>query len=289
MAGATLCIIGGSPRSGTRNFTDLANAHPNIKLFGEVGNRALALTNDAMAELEGYHAGEVAHRAARGKAKTARRYNPHELTLSLLAMYAKTPVTPYNPRSFESGVVGFKTPQIERQWSVLTRMFEGFASPKNFFFCMRNVDQNYLSLHSCGWRKDFAEYSARLIPLLRAVLEFKTWSEEHDEEWRIKVLHLDDYLASPEKVDWLSDKFFGVIAPRTSRRNIDRFISSVTNRNSTERLTGEERRKVLTDEERRAIESASEISDLLASLNTTFGVNIAMLTESSPEKKSQSA
>lgn len=286
MAGATLCIIGGSPRSGTRNFTDLANAHSQISLFGEVGNRALTATNEAMAELEAYHAGEIAVRAAKGKNARARKYAPHEMLLSLLAMHAKTPVTPFNPESFEEGVVGFKTPQIERQWRVFTRMLDGFNSPKTFFFCMRNIDQNYLSLHSCGWRKDFSEYSTRLKPLFESLLEFKRWNDSGDGEWRINVLHLDDYLASDDKPAWLSKKFFGVIAPETSNSEIDDFIGSVTNRNSTERLTGEERRKSLTDEERSAIRNAGDVRRLLEQINETFDVNIGMLSENTASTKS---
>lgn len=282
---ATLCIIGGSPRSGTRNFADLANAHSEVRLFGEIGVHALASANDALAELQAYHKSEHARRAPKGR-NTIQGFRDHEMALALLAMYAKSPAAPYNPNSFSSGVVGFKCPQIERRWRVLVDMFRGFEKPKHFFFCMRNLDENYLSLHSRGWRSNLGDYFNRLKPALEALLEFREWSVLQDEEWKISVLHLNDYLSSTDRADWLGERLFGHIAPGTSNKRINKFVAATTNRNATLAVTGEDRRRFLTEAERKTLEAAEDMRELLQKVNEIFDVNIGMLSENTASTKS---
>ncbi len=268
---ARLCIVGGYQRSGTRNFADLCNAHPEISLFGEVGLRAFPPIRKRLKELAAYH--EATRQS--GAVNFAKR--KHLIALSLLAMHANKPRIGFSELDFKKGLVGFKTPRIEWEWQQLSKMFDTLSEPKVFFYCCRTPEEVYLSTATLGWTKNVSGFARDLKLSLQKVLEFQAWSKKSSRQWLVRPLHLNAYIQSTDKARWLADNLFCYVAPETGLEEIAQFISETDNRNSTLRAIGQERRTTLTPEERAEFESDRELEELLDQLNSTFDLNVRLL------------
>lgn len=268
---ASLCIIGGYQRSGTRNFADLCNAHPDISLLGEVGLRAFPPIRKRLTDLAEYH------RATRatGPEKFARR--KHLLALSLLAMHANRPRIGFSEKDFKRGVVGLKTPRIEWEWQQLTEMFDTLSEPKIFFYCCRTPQEVYLSTATLGWTKHASGFLRDFKRSLKSVLEFEEWSRRGDHGWVVRPLHLNAYIASSAKAQWLADNLFRFVAPDSALEEIEEFAARTRNRNATLRATGEDRRSVLTPKELAEFEADDELKTYLDRFNSTFALDVQVL------------
>ncbi|AZU04675.1 hypothetical protein X907_2154 [Glycocaulis alkaliphilus] len=273
-----LCIIGGSPRSGTRNFADLISAHPDTQLFGEVGHYALPKVKGALEEMAAYHAEETSRRTLRGRGRQ-KKFASHRVALTLTGMYAKSPQMPFNFNALTSRhVVGFKTPQIEKRWRLMNELYGEFENERHFFFCIRNLDQNFLSLHSRGWRKDVEEYVERLLPLLQSIVKFKAWNESKDGGWQIHLLHLNAFLDAASREDWLFDRVYRPLFGGDARQPAAQALASTSNRNSTLNVTGKPARSELTDEEQNFLTNSAELKEAVERFNAAFNTDLPILT-----------
>ena len=265
----TLCVIGGLPRGGTRNFADLASAHPDVRLFGEVHRNGVAAATRALKAVEKFQKASD----ARGQAAFLAR--KHHIALALLALHSKMP-KPYGSESGRySGVFGFKTPGIELQFDKVAALTEGFER-RVFFFCCRNLDDNYLSLASLGWRSDVGHYLRTVKKHLGAVLAMHELSQRNG-GWTVRPLYLDSYIASEDKAAWLIEHMFEPLGLPLTTGDVVGFIERTTNRNSTLSKTGQDRRQELTLEERRTFEKAADVESLLARFNAALGTNVRIL------------
>ncbi|KPP83274.1 MAG: hypothetical protein HLUCCA04_04120 [Oceanicaulis sp. HLUCCA04] len=273
-----LCIIGGSPRSGTRNFADLVSSHPDAQLFGEVGHYALPNVKRVLNEMSAYHAEEEERRTLRGRGRS-KNFTPHRVALTLTGMYAKSPQLPFNFNALTpTQVVGFKTPQIEKRWRLMHELYGGFENERYFFFCIRNLDQNFLSLHSRGWRKDVEEYVERLLPLLRSIVKFKTWNDKKGGGWHIHLLHLNAFIDSVSHEDWLFDRVYRPLFGDEAREAAAQAVANTGNRNSTLNVTGKPARAELTDEERHFLNKNADLRAAVERLNAAFRIDLPIIT-----------
>ena len=258
------------PRGGTRNFADLANAHPNISLFGELQGNALPAVAAAMEGLE------TVHNLGNPRGLERFQARKHHIALTLLALHSKNPRPHLDNDSYEAGVVGFKTPNIEKEFLNIDTLLAGFGERRVFFYCCRHLDQNYLSLKSLGWRENTEHYFRGIhFSLKNARKIYKAARKRKD--WKFHVLHLDSYIGSPDKANWLIDNLYGHLGVETDPLQVAGYVESTVNRNATERKIGSERRKALTQEEREEFENAHEIRKLLDEVNNEWGTSLRMV------------
>lgn len=272
-AAARLCIIGGLPRAGTRNLADLCNAHPEIRIHGEIRMReGLAGIQESLEMLEKYH---------RDSGRSYDKFMAERagIVMALYAMYSKAPGAAFGQSDLKSGVVGFKSPRIFNQWKRLVKLFGDFEAPRVAFFCCRNIDENYLSHHTLGWKTDPKSYLENLRNWLRHALEFGEWARGSRRGWEILPVHLNEYIASEDKGSWLVDRVYRHLVSGVTAEKAESYIAGTRNRNATLRAAGKPRREQLTDDERRAFEKAGETHALVRQLNELMGVDVKVFSD----------
>ena len=272
---SALCVVGGMPRGGTRNFADLANAHATVRLFGELQKNATRAAKKMSAMIANVH--EQGN--PRG-VKFLQGRRPH-IALTLLAMCAKNPQPFYGGHAASGGVLGFKKPKIERLFDEVDALLGALADRKVLYFCCRNLDQNYLSMHSLGWRENPEHYFRHIRKSLTAILEVSARSREGN-GWLVRPLYLDAYIRAENPAGWLVENLYGPLGLDVSEDAAKSYIDRTENRNATSRKEGVVRRKQLTDEERREFEAATEIRELVERVNVDFGIDLKMLGDVRP-------
>lgn len=272
---ARLCIIGGYQRSGTRNFADLCQAHSRVRLFGEVSRYAWPNVRATLKEIGDYH------KRTAGKREGRFERSRHMIALNILAMHAKTPTPGFNIEDFERCTVGFKTPRIEWFWKDLIDLFGSMNGRKVFLYSCRTVEEVFLSRASLGWSDNVQSFLAKLKNSLASILDFQEHLSRKDAGgWTIRALHLNSYIASEDRGRWLVDHLYSLVAPEVTADEAASYAAGTANRNATVKVTGQDRRRTLTSEEREEFEQDRELRDFLARFNETFSVQVRVFSGS---------
>lgn len=243
-----VCIVGGFPRAGTRQFTDILNKHSEIAVKGEYYPKLVRLLLKAF---EG--ADEVNENRW-----TNENYNKWRMrsALNAYAALSKGSNSPFDFKMLK--VAGFKSPRAELNFYELKKLI-GFNEVV-FFYCLRNVKDNFLSENST-FNVGVEDYVEKTIGSMRAAIDISEVSGV-----AFYILNLDDYISTEEKESWLNDNIFSRLnVSSLSEGDISNFLGKVKNTNATLNQ-GKVRRYELSDEEYKCIYENKE----LISLNKVF-------------------
>ncbi len=253
-----LCLIGGFPRSGTRQFLDILNRHPLFQMRGEIHRKLIVALDQLVQQAEDCHSGKWTE----ANFRKARR----ELILENIRLLGKGGASPRWPGKLEQYRIGFKMPYVELVKPSLDNLFKPEFEGIDFFYCTRGLEQNFLSQKSkLGIKKrKFITNTIASIDALREMAE--------DEFYRVRVLHLDEYIVSDNKPDWLRQNLFGFLGvDEVSDTDMASYASDTPNRNKT---PGDHRLKELKDSEFKAISENRELRERVEWLGSNHSINL---------------
>lgn len=254
------CLIGGFPRSGTRQFLDILNRHPEFRMRGEIHRELIVALDQLVQKAESCHAGKWTE----GNFRESRR----RLVLENIRLLGKGGSSRQWPNQLERYRIGFKMPYVEMVKPSLDHLLKPEFGGVDFFYCVRNLEQNFLSQKSkLGIRRQ--RFMSNTIASIDALAEMK-----QDDFYRIQVLHLDDYLASDDRADWLKTKLFDFLnVEGVTDQDLKSFASNTPNRNKT---PNKDRLTALKPVEKRVIFGNDTLLDRIAWLESTYSMNITM-------------
>ena len=140
-----ILIIGGFPRAGTRQFTDILNFHPNVDIRGEMHRAHFT----HLAKWLTYN--DKSH----GALGLKERYLQYRILTGLnsLVGMGRGENAPFTLEQFKNGFCGFKCPMVEVEWKRIKRILPRDVGnqelpnwePIRFLFCTRTISQAFLS------------------------------------------------------------------------------------------------------------------------------------------------
>lgn len=213
-----LVIIGGFPRAGTRNFADIMNFHDEFIIQGEIHTNVLRAISELFQAADISHFGKRTERAYLNRRAAA--------ALEIYRLMSKTNSDPIE-FDFSANFLGFKQPFIERQHKCLAAIFSRDHKECVFFFCLRNIFDNFLSLHS-AFNYTTDKYARALRQSISALKEM-----EQSSFFRVHPLWLDDYIETKRKADWLRLRVFEPVGICPSDEWLEECLGKTTNRNKT--------------------------------------------------------
>ncbi|SDI96726.1 hypothetical protein SAMN04487867_11920 [Vreelandella titanicae] len=255
------CFIGGLPRAGTRQFTDVINAHSACLIQGEFYPNSLKLVGKLLQQADVDHKGKYFDST----------YQRHR-TLGAMNMLSMISKSRYYDFDNSLSVVGFKSPRLELHKKTLDIIFKFYESEVVFFYCVRNLFDNYLSLNSMF-----------NVPVERFIYQTKLSLEGYfqlclDKKYHVQLLDLDDFIGADNKKYWLFSHIFdsalkglGVNAEQCAE-----YYEETINRNSTE-ASGKSRRSSLDNCEIEAILSSEILTQLCQKFHKKTGVDLLNL------------
>lgn len=236
-----VAIIGGFPRAGTRQFTDILNAHPKVEIKGECFPKVLTLTAGLFKSADFKHAG----RWGEDKYKEWRLRS----ALNAYAGLSKGSNSPYNFGKLD--VVGFKSPRVEVVYEDIASLFH--ENEIKFFYCVRSCEENYLSENST-FGVSVEDYISSTVKSLESFFRMR-----EDKRFSCTAISLDDFLLSPDRASYIENFLFGPLERVSlSKEEVLTFVESTKNINATV-ASGKVRRQKLTKEESLALNGNVEL------------------------------
>lgn len=233
---AAVGFIGGFPRAGTRQFADIMNQHESVEIKGELYPNSFELAGKMLLQADKDH----------GTRWSAAQYHSNRLAsaLNIVAAISKGSNRPF---SRTTTVAGFKCPRIERQKSIVDALFaQAVSRPIQFFFCVRDLVEDYLSVNS-NFNTPAEVFIQDTIGSIESFLRLLD-----DERYDVHVLNLDGFVGSHNKGQWLKINLFDPLPGVTvSADEAFAFFAATTNRNSTSAVG--RRRKSKIDPEAAAL------------------------------------
>lgn len=258
-------VVCGMPRSGTRQFADFLNRHPAIAVQGEIRHSLIRSVRKLMvAGDEAYPSGYAGKFYSKKRAKTV---------AELFAGLSKT----RRVSKPKVKIHGFKTPQAENYGAHISDIVGESFVHTNYFYCIRNIVDCYLSLVEMPWFLDGPnQYITSYINSLGAAVALRHKAEESGAKFSIGVLNLDDFIRSEVKAEWIAGRLFGPLPIEIKSGWISEIVDSTSNRNATERATGKRRKKELEGPAAEVfLHRRQEIEAAVARFNATFSENLA--------------
>lgn len=224
-------IVGGFPRAGTRQFTDILNKHSEIMIKGECYPTSFDMLANTFEQADIEHKGKWSEKSyIKNRLRSA---------LNAYACISKGDNQPFNFK--DALVVGFKKPRIEIQYHSIEKLFN-VAYPKIiFFYCVRNLKDNFLSANSTfntSPEKFITQTNKSLIAINKIIKQ-----SIYDSQ----VISLDEFIQHEDKGLWLSNNLFSKLPiGNLTKEQCQSFLDQSTNRNSTEKK-GKKRKKDLSN------------------------------------------
>ncbi len=261
----TFLVVCGMPRSGTRQFSDFLNRHPDIAIQGEILDALVPCIRDMM----------VAGDAAYGTGNSSKNYRIKRarIVIDNFSGFSKGK----RVSKPKSEIVGFKTPRVERRYKDLILIAGDSFQTTEYFYCIRNIADCYLSLLAMPW---FAaspySYIKNYISSLSDAVKLGKISKKGGSRVALRVLNLDDFIRSDSKTDWLSDRMFSVLPITTEPAWLEEIAANTENRNATENAVGKKRAKTLPNEALEVFQRQhAKIERAVNRFNLTFNENLS--------------
>ena len=254
-----VCIVGGFPRAGTRQFTDVLNAHPDVRVHGEIPRGTLRKVGELFVQADADYSGRWSRQFfERRRARAA-----------LVTIAALGKGKPRGPRlDVKKAVVGFKTPWVELDHTTLRLLFRG--ERPTFYYCVRNLRDNFLSARAV-LNKSPENYLGRTRQSLATALHLMD-----DPDFDLRVLSLDDFLGCEDAGTWLATNLFGALPiDGVVPGQATRYFGSTTNRNATVRKLGTRRPKTLEPAVQKLLADDQELARLSGEFQKRTGVDLA--------------
>jgi len=251
-----IVLIGGLPRTGTRQFCDIVNAHTACELHGEMDERVFRAFTDFVTAVDGNHAGrwmDVGYRKRRLGA-----------ILEAYRLFSKTNRNvPPDRERLEVG--GFKIPGLEVHHAELEALFAPEVDRVTLFYCVRNIYANFNSLAGAfnfGVRR-YVKRIHRSVTAVRAVVK--------DPFFDLRPLHLDGFVAAADKGAWVVEHIFRPIGIELDVAEGNAMLARVGNRNRT---PDEKRRPGITAAEKMLLLASRQFVGEVRWLENHFGLQL---------------
>lgn len=259
-------ILCGMPRCGTRQFADLLDRDDRVCLQGEIKqSMILPIYELVKAADAGYVDG------------TQLKYYQKKRALAVAELFsffskANRSVKP------EASIHGFKTPNIEFLHEMLSAIFLPSTDRLNYLYCIRNIKDCYLSLISMVWFKSTLElFIARYIRSLKTAVDLNNISKLDGSKIAVGILNLDGYIEAKDKADWVISRIYSPLGVDITKEQAIEIVATTENRNATERATGKQRSKNVTDEMHAVfLRNKKAINSAVAEFNDVFGENLQL-------------
>lgn len=251
-----LVIVGGFPRAGTRQFTDLLNQHDDIALQGEIHRPVFQAMSRMFRLADEHHTGT----------RTEKAYSKRR-QMAALEIYRLMSKSNSQPKAFDytMGFLGFKQPLIERDWKPIRRIYKPDHKVCHFFCCIRNMYDNYLSLHSAfDW--DTARYKAAIGAGIEGLQQMMS-----DPFFKVNPLPLDDYVATEVKGDWVRRYLFEPLGISAEPEWFDTCVDRTRNRNKT---PSEQRKATMHRADIEALLEAQDLVEAFEWMERTFSLDL---------------
>lgn len=252
------CLIGGFPRSGTRQVLDLLNHHPQISLRGEIHRPLIVAIEKLVKKAERCHQGKWTEK----NFQQARR----ELILENIRLLGKGPSKGSWPPFASKQIIGFKLPYVELVKSSIDYLLMPEFDGVDFIYCVRNLEDNFLSQKSklSINKKRFISNTIESIDALRCLRE--------DPFYRVKVVPLESFINSPNRSLWIRTELFSFLGlSDVTDVSASSYISKTPNRNKTPQ---EKRLHQLTSEEETALTTNSCLLARVRWIKETYNISL---------------
>jgi hypothetical protein len=261
----TFAVVCGMPRSGTRQFADFLNRHPDICIQGEIRDALVPSIRDLMV------AGDTTYSTgSSGKNYQVKRA---QIVVDNFSGFSKAK----REVKRKSKIVGFKTPRVERRHEDLDIIVGDSFRKTEYFYCIRNVADCYLSLLSMPWFSATpSSYISNYISSLNDAVKLGRIGQRSRARVGLRVLNLDDFIRSDAKAHWISDRMFSVLPITTEQSWFDEIVANTENRNATENAVGKKRAKTLPSEALTVFQRRySSIEKAVNRFNLAFNENLS--------------
>jgi hypothetical protein len=257
-------VLCGMPRSGTRQFADVLNQHPNICIQGESSRHSVPAIATFLGKLEKIYPSADRHQAEE------QRYRA--LALAFAAAGKGRPrLAP------KADIHGIKSPNHELVHCDLTRLIGAYASPVVYLYCIRNLRESYLSYLSMRFAKTVQMYIRTYLGSLAAAMAINEASEANPAKVRISVLHLDDFISTSDQGAWLSRRLFDPLGLKVTGPAATRLLAKTVNRNATAQAAGRVRLTQLPGFAASAIQTEqARLDAAIEDFNRMFGTSLAL-------------
>lgn len=257
-------VVCGMPRSGTRQFADFLNRHPAIAVQGEIRHSLIRSVRKLLSAADAAYPSGYA--ASYYHKKRARAVSDLFSGLSKGRRVSKPKAT----------IFGFKTPLAEHYRTYVTEIVGDSFAHTNYFYCIRNVVDCYLSLIEMPWFLDGPnEYITSYINSLGDAVALHEQAAASGSRLSIGVLNLDDFIRSEAKPAWVEARLFAPLPITPDPAWIDEIVGSTSNRNATEKATGKRRKKELAGPAAEVfLHRRAEIEQAVAQFNAAFSENL---------------
>lgn len=262
MKNGPFVVISGMPRSGTRQFADYLNATKEFAIQGEVhpsiyaGIKSILISSESV-----YSRHQDVFASFRAKKK--------QTIFNLFSGFSKSEAV-----LDVGGLVGFKCPNAELHHHDIKDIALDSYGSIHYFYCIRNARACLSSLRSAPWYGGSANYFLNTYSQsLEAAIKIN-----EERRCRVSVLHLDDFIASDIKGEWIR-KY--LLSPASCSPNDEELtdIISVENRNSTKNRFGKVRKgnELTANDEDILFSRSSEINSIISKFNDVFGMRLELL------------
>lgn len=249
-----LILVGGFPRSGSRQFTDILNAHPEISLQGEIYSETYRALGRLVEASSTEHAGKWSER------KFLPRRKPW--IIESLCTHMKGMPKPVGP---DTRFVGLKQPYLETLWKSTLEIFSRDWESCDFFFCTRNIHDNFLSLNS-AFDYSAQHYTKKMIYSARGL-----GSLLDNSFFRVHPISLDGYIASENKSDWLADNLFRPLELSVSAEEAEEMIAGTQNRNQT---PAAKRKREIAEDDRIFLAGNDDLKNAVQFIEDKMGLKL---------------
>ncbi|MDR5860829.1 hypothetical protein FZZ93_15215 [Halomonas eurihalina] len=251
-----ICIIGGFPRAGTRQFTDILNNHDNASIKGEFYPKVISSLLNVFQIADKINAGRW----------TGDNYRKWRMmsALNAYAAFSKGSNSPFDFQGLK--VAGFKCPRAENNFLEIKEVI-GFERVV-FFYCVRNVKESFLSENS-SFGVSVEDYVSKTTESMRSGL-----AVSENENVDFQVLSLDEFLCAHDKTSWVIDNMLSKFRELSfDEHDVRNILGKVENTNATERH-GKKRRTRMTREECEFFNESSEFLRLAKLFEDKYKIKV---------------
>lgn len=262
MENSSFLVVGGMPRSGTRQFADYLNASKRISIQGELKPDLIPAVKHLL------HTSETLYQKHPGISEIVKK-KKRKLIFELFKGLSKS-----HPVKDFGGCVGFKNPNAEFYVNDVLEIIKDSYESLTFYYCIRDVLPCLSSLRCAPWYGASAEYFINTY--IRSMNSAISASKKSNV--KIAILHLDDYIRCKSKEEWVDEKLFKILNLDLTKEDINRILS-IKNVNSTRNRFGIEKNgDEITSRDLRVLkERESELNDCIEDFNFRFSSGINLL------------
>jgi hypothetical protein len=220
-----LLVVCGMPRSGTRHFVNVLNAHPRIALTGEIPIPVMRQLFNLCDTVESQY---------RQNEKYSVNWNDKRYRFFLESIFSiSKSARQIDPCSTDYRYAGTKTPNHEFLFEEYERFSARLDAQPVYVFCARNPESCWASYRSMPWaRQNLKEFIRRYVRSYQKLREIQNAVGE-----RCVVANLDSLVRSADDADHLKRTLFDPLGLEFLDEHARR-IGQLRNVNSTLAKTG---------------------------------------------------